>query len=131
MKVLSIAATQMTPKVDFNPSTGHLELKGRSFTEEIVEFYDPIIVWLEQYAESPALNTELHWWFEYFNTATEKYLLKMISIIDRIHKKGKGVKLFWYFEEEEEVHPSGPDWNEIINFPLEWVKVEEEDDEEL
>ncbi len=37
------------PKVDFNAETGVCTLSGESFLEDTIEFYDPLIQWLEEY----------------------------------------------------------------------------------
>jgi hypothetical protein len=54
MELISIEGTPKTPTVTMNPETGLVEIKGRSIPENSIEFYKPIVDWLEDYAGSPA-----------------------------------------------------------------------------
>jgi len=52
MEKLQIEGTAKTPTVNFDPS-GKLELKGRSIPENSIEFYKPLMEWLDEYEKNP------------------------------------------------------------------------------
>ena len=71
MEDLKHEGSAKTPVVEFS-SNGELLLKGRSIPENSIEFYKPLIEWLESYSESPNSTTVLSVQLEYFNTSSSK-----------------------------------------------------------
>ena len=57
MKPIIIEGTPKTPTIRFDVSEGIFEIKGRSIPENSVEFYKPLIDWLENYKETPLDKT--------------------------------------------------------------------------
>ena len=51
MKTLTIEGTPKTPMVKFDGETGKIEIKGRSIPENSIEFYKPLVEWLDEYAD--------------------------------------------------------------------------------
>ena len=49
MEALSIEGTAKTPSVKFDGHDGVIEIKGRSIPENSIEFYKPLVEWLEEY----------------------------------------------------------------------------------
>jgi len=60
MEPLIIEGTAKTPTVNFNASEGLIEIKGRSIPENSIEFYKPLVDWLDEYAKSPAPHTTVN-----------------------------------------------------------------------
>jgi len=52
MEPISFEGTPKTPTVNFNPDTGIVEIKGRSIPENSIEFYKPLVDWLEEYKDN-------------------------------------------------------------------------------
>ena len=50
MEDLKLEGSAKTPFVEFN-SKGELLLKGRSIPENSIEFYKPIIEWIDNYGQ--------------------------------------------------------------------------------
>ena len=59
MEDLKQEGSAKTPEVEFNAS-GELLLKGRSIPENSIEFYKPLIEWIESYSESPNTVSYTH-----------------------------------------------------------------------
>ncbi|MFT5184824.1 MAG: hypothetical protein ACI84C_001959, partial [Flavobacteriales bacterium] len=53
MEDIRIQGSPKTPTVNFISSEGLLEIKGRSIPENSIEFYKPLIDWIESYAQQP------------------------------------------------------------------------------
>ena len=71
MEELKIEGSAKTPTIEFNGS-GELLLKGRSIPENSIEFYKPILDWIENYGGSPQDKTVVNVQLEYFNTSSSK-----------------------------------------------------------
>jgi hypothetical protein len=48
-KKLAIKNTLKSPSIDFNPETGVFEMSGVSLIENTLDFYKPVLKWLEEY----------------------------------------------------------------------------------
>jgi len=124
METLVIEGTQKTPSVNFDASKGVLEIKGRSIPENSIEFYRPLVEWLEKYKNNPAPKTEVHVQLEYFNTSSSKCILDLFKKLEDIVKAQHEVVINWYYEEDDEdMLEAGEDYESIIKVPFKMVEV--------
>jgi len=124
MEALIIEGTQKTPSVSFNGSKGVLEIKGRSIPENSIEFYKPLVDWLEEYSESANESTIVNVHLEYFNTSSSKCILDVFKKLESIHKAHDGVQINWYYEEDDEdMLEAGEDYESIIRVPFKMNEI--------
>lgn len=125
MEKFFVNPTPKTPKIEFNPNTGEFLLEGRSIPENSLEFYKPLVEWLEKYLEHPKATTLLKVNLEYFNTSTSKCLVEIFRKLETLNEN-RDVKILWHYEEEDEdMMESGEDFRKIIKVPIELKKIEE------
>ena len=86
MEPISIEGTAKTPTVKFNSDQGIIEIKGRSIPENTVEFYKPLVDWLEEYKAGPLPKTTVNIQLEYFNTSSSKCILDVFKKLEAIHE---------------------------------------------
>ena len=102
METIVREGTPKTPYVRFDGEKGIIEIKGRSIPENSIEFYKPLIDWLEEYGlvgkDETAVNVQL----EYFNTSSSKCILDIFKKLEVLFKKGAKVEVNWYYEEDDE-----------------------------
>ena len=126
MESISIKGTAKTPTVEFS-ADGTVGIKGRSIPENSIEFYKPLVEWLDNYAANPKDQTEVNIQLEYFNTSSSKCILDVFKKLEVIHKNGNDVKINWYFEEDDEdMLEAGEDYQSIIKVPFKMIETEEE-----
>jgi hypothetical protein len=126
MEPISIEGTAKTPTIKFEYEKGFLEIKGRSIPENSIEFYKPLIDWLDKYSTSPQNNTNVNIQLEYFNTSSSKCILDVFKKLESIHNKGSQIVINWYYEEDDEdMLEAGEDYQAIINVPFKMVQIEE------
>lgn len=122
MEVFKAEATNVTPSIDLNPSTGVLEMKGRSIPENSLEFYQPIFEWLDAYVKAPSEKTVVHLRFDYFNTSSSKCILDILKRIDKINLAGNDVFIKWYHDEsDEDMMEAGEDYSDLLDSPFEII----------
>lgn len=127
MESISIKGTAKTPTVEFDAGSGKIEIKGRSIPENSIEFYKPLVDWLDSYAASPHAQTQVNIQLEYFNTSSSKCILDVFKKLEVIHKEGHDVKINWFFEEDDEdMLEAGEDYQSIIKIPFKMIETEEE-----
>lgn len=124
MEPLLIEGTQKTPTVNFNPDKCLLEIKGRSIPENSIEFYKPLVDWLEEYSQQPGEKTVVEVHLEYFNTSSSKCILDVFKKLEMIHKNKNEVTINWYFEEDDEdMLEAGEDYESIIRVPFKMIEI--------
>ena len=126
MEVLCIEATEITPNVVFDKGNGIFTLQGKCLPEDVRKFFTPIIEWFDLYLEQPNLQTNLLIDFDYFNTASSKMLIIILSKLRDLKRKGKQVKVIWKYPQYDlELEEAGEEFSELLNIPFEFVsKVE-------
>ena len=121
MQDLKQEGSAKTPLVEFN-TNGELLLKGRSIPENSIEFYKPLLEWIESYSESPNSLTVLNVQLEYFNTSSSKCILDVFKKLESV--SGSEVSVKWYYEEDDEdMLEAGEDYEAIIDLPFEMIEV--------
>jgi len=126
MENIRIEGTAKTPTVDFNRSSGVLVIRGRSIPENSIDFYKPLVEWIDSYAENPNDVTVLNMQLEYFNTSSSKCILDVFKKLEQINKNGQEVQIQWHYEEEDEdMLEAGEDYDAIIDIDFKMVKVVE------
>jgi len=125
MDPIIIVGTQKTPTVNFYPN-GKIEIKGRSIPENSIEFYKPLVDWLEAYSSKPQQLTEVNIQLEYFNTSSSKCILDVFKKLESISKAGNNVVVNWFYEEDDEdMLEAGEDYQSIIKIPFKMVEINE------
>ncbi len=124
MESIFIEGTLKTPIVKFDGKTGIVEIKGRSIPENSIEFYKPLVDWLEEYAKKPLEKTQVNVQLEYFNTSSSKCILDVFKKLEAIHKAKHDVVINWYYEEDDEdMLEAGEDYESIIRVPFKMIEI--------
>lgn len=124
MESLTIEGSPKTPNVMMNPETGTIEIKGRSIPENSIEFYKPVVDWLDEYTKSPAAKTVVNVRLEYFNTSSSKCILDVFKKLEVIKKNGNDIVINWYYEEDDEdMLEAGEDYESIIKVPFKMIQI--------
>ena len=126
MEPISFEGTPKTPTVNFNADNGIVEIKGRSIPENSIEFYKPLVDWLENYKANAQPMTKVIIQLEYFNTSSSKCILDVFKKLEAIHKAKNPVEIHWYYEEDDEdMLEAGEDYESIIRVPFKMVEIVE------
>jgi hypothetical protein len=126
MDSIFIEGTPKTPNVSFDAEKGALLLKGRSIPENSIEFYKPLVTWLEDYSSAPQPKTVCDVQLEYFNTSSSKCLLDLFKKMESMNSNGNEIVINWYYEEDDEdMLEAGEDYQSIINVPFKMIEMQE------
>ncbi|WP_027000568.1 DUF1987 domain-containing protein [Eisenibacter elegans] len=117
MDVINSEGTEDTPKIILDKNNGIFEISGRSLPEDAAEFYDPVLQWLGEYGSSPNPETVFIFKLEYFNTASSKLILDILSKLEGI----TGTSVLWYYhEDDEDMQEAGTEFSELVEVPFEF-----------
>lgn len=116
MLKIELKETPTTPIVLLDPDAGIIRIEGRSIPENVIDFYQPIISWIDNYSREPKEKTEVHFQLEYFNTSSSKRLFDIMKKVEAIAvNTGKDVSINWYYEEDDEdIYYAGNDYKALI-----------------
>ena len=83
------------PSVNFNATSGELEIAGESYLEDTVEFYEPILKWIEDFAATKqAIKLDIK--LKYFNTSSSRSILDILNLVKDYEDNGGSVTVTWY-----------------------------------
>jgi len=117
MEVINKEGTEDTPKIILNRNDGIFEISGRSLPEDSADFYQPILDWLDKFGASPNPETLFVFKLEYFNTASSKLILDILSKLETI----TGTRIQWFFhEDDEDMEEAGTEFSELVEVPFEF-----------
>jgi hypothetical protein len=117
MEILNLKGTEDTPTILLDKKNGIFEISGRSLPEDSAEFYKPVVAWINEYAKEANPTTEFTLKLEYFNTASSKLILDVLSALEDI----KGMKIIWYFhDDDEDMEEAGQEFSELVEIPFEF-----------
>jgi hypothetical protein len=104
MTRLLIEGTKSSPRIDFDPATGLLDIRGESYPENCPRFYGPVIQWLQEYLDAArprplVLNMEIL----YFNSSTSKTFMDIFDMLDAEASSGRSVEVNWRYQAENDM----------------------------
>jgi hypothetical protein len=102
MELLHIEPYLQTPEIDFNSDSGKLFLSGKSYPADAIEFYEPIIKWVDEYVVNPAKQTQLVCEIEYLNSSSQKQLVELLMAFKPLHDAGNDFLVHWKYEEGDD-----------------------------
>jgi hypothetical protein len=121
MNTLIIDGTKETPRIHFDPGNNIFEMSSRSLPEDADEFYIPIIRWLENYIERPNSMTNFTFKLDYYNTASARYITRIVKILDKLGEE-HDVKVYWYYREiDEDMQSMGEEYKEMTDIDFELI----------
>lgn len=123
MEELRLPGTKSSPEVILNPS-GIIKIKGRSISENILDFFKPVEEWIIEYIKTPADITCLDITLEYFNSASAKLLIQLFMKISYVQLRNKKFIINWYYEEgDEDILERGEYFSSVLNIPFNFIRV--------
>ncbi len=124
MLSLDIAATEVTPRVWFDPASSCLTIEGESYPENVSEFYDSVFAWLNQ-ALTDLTELKVNFYYAYLNTSSTKAVLDLLQTLDDVHRSGSAkVNVLWRYRAQIEVmRETGEELGEDFDLPFELEAV--------
>jgi hypothetical protein len=122
MEALTIKGTEDSPQVTLDLNANILELSGRSLPEDVNTFYEPVLDWIEEYSKNPLPNTVFNFKLTYFNTASSKVILDILTQFEEMTEEGHQVLVRWHYpDEDEDMMEAGEEYADMVEVPFELV----------
>jgi hypothetical protein len=113
-----IQKTIHTPLISFDE--GVFEISGRSIPENAMTFFEPFFKFIADYTKNPYPFTEVNISLEYANSSTNRSLMNVFTLLERIYENGHNIIIYWYYENGDEIISElGNDFKSILRLPFE------------
>ena len=121
---LSIKEGKNTPKVTGNKNLSELIFKGNSYPENVLQFYTPILNWVESLSsEKTEIKVECQ--FYYIASSSVIAFLKLLQKIESSFNK-ENISFTWKYEDgDDDIKKIGQDYSTILDTPIKIIEVEE------
>jgi len=122
METLLIEQTDDSPRIILDPVDKIFEISGKSLPEDVLEFYQPVLDWLNAYREKPDSKTIFSVRLIYFNTASSKMIMDIFLIFEEMVEEGHDVVIKWHsHQKDEDMREAGKEFEEMIAVPYEHI----------
>jgi hypothetical protein len=119
MEKLSIEGTSKTPTIITDSDQGLVEIAGRSNPENSVEFYKPLMEWVDEYVKAPGEKTTVNIKLEHFNTSSSKMILDVFKRLEPVLDAKREIIVNWYYEDDdEELLEAGETYESMSELPF-------------
>jgi hypothetical protein len=92
-----------TPYILIDEEKNYMRFEGRSFHENVVEFYKDVNNWLDAYLEKDFGSFTFDFEMNYFNSSTSKLLHNMLTKMDTHASDKKKVIVNWITTEDNDI----------------------------
>jgi hypothetical protein len=124
MEPISLEATPKTPSIEFDQAQGLLEIKGRSNPENTLDFYRPLVAWVDEYVQEPPEMTTVNVHLEHFNTSSSKSILELFKALEPLKKSDQNIVINWFYEgDDEDILEAGENYEAITGLPFRMVAI--------
>lgn len=118
MQTLEMKGTAETPNILLNGQEGNLEFSGRALADDSGKFFKPVLEWTSEYTRAPRSSTRVSFKLDYLNNGASKAILDILTILEKV----QGVKVYWYFkEDDEDMEEAGEELAELVKVPFEFI----------
>ena len=119
---LLIKEGKNTPKVTGNKNLSELIFKGNSYPENVLQFYTPILNWVESLSsEKTEIKVECQ--FYYIASSSVIAFLKLLQKIESSFNK-ENISFTWKYEEgDDDIKKIGQDYSTILDTPIKIIEV--------
>ena len=125
MEILKYEESGLNPGILLDIENEKFILSGKSCPENVVDFYKPLMDWLEEYKENPLEKTVFEFNLEYYNTASSKILFIIMQKLEAVKETGNDVLIKWYFPEDDEaLEEAGEEYDDLIDLDFELIATE-------
>jgi len=120
MESIKLRETDETPLIILDTEREIFEISGRSLPEDVNQFYDPILKWLDEYSKNPLPKSTFLFKLTYFNTASSKLVLDIMMKIENMHDAGHEVLIKWLVPfDDEDNEEAGEEFKDMLDVPFE------------
>ena len=127
MKLIKYESHGLKPGITLDIDHQIFEVYGKSCPENVVEFYQPMLDWLDEYKDFALDKTVFEFKLQYYNTASSKVLFIIMQKLEAVYETGKDILIKWYYPSDDEaLEEAGEEYDDLIDVPFELIPMDED-----
>ena len=116
MSVLEIPAKEAAPYVRFDEENGTLQIKGKSYDDDVVMLFNMLRTKLKAFGSNDPEKLDVNIYLKYFNTSSSKCLFDLLSDLKELEDNGTKLSIIWNFVEgDEEIKEEIEDFRDSLD----------------
>jgi len=135
MRALKIEQSDNSPEIILDLENNHYTIKGESRPENVSEFYEPIMKWIEDWGGQLYYRAKkygkiqshvIRFQFEYFNSSSAKYIMDLLLKINEIDNSSDNIqiKIEWAYDEmDEDIEEAGKEFEDLTSMQFQFVAI--------
>jgi hypothetical protein len=124
MTPFTLEPTKATPSVHFDPRNGQCAMRGMSIPENAVEFYMPLLQWMEIYLSTLPAKVDVQFDLSYFNSSSLKALYQLLARLNQARAMGTDLHIGWVVEEDDEFMREAAEYfQDLLGLELDIVQL--------
>jgi hypothetical protein len=113
------------PAFQLDKEKGIIYFGGSSLPENVLEVYNPVLIWLDEYIANPNPATKVEFFFEYLNTASSHMIMRVFHKITELKNVCEKLTIHWYYPTGDlDMRHFGEELAEITNYPVQIIARE-------
>jgi hypothetical protein len=114
---IAIEGSKIAPSIIF--TNGVLSISGRSIPHDSTSLYAPLLEVLYNYAKKPNKRTEININLDYLNSDSNRALMNLLILAEKLHRKGNYVVINWYYNSNDTaMYDQGNIFQSLIDLPF-------------
>ena len=102
MEDINIKKTDFSPSIETDLNNGIINVEGKSYPENTLEFYEPLVTFLENFfKELPSSKLVFNIEIIYFNSSSSKQFFEIFDLLDENKAKCE-VIVNWIYDKDDE-----------------------------
>lgn len=102
MANLYYKASDTTPEISLDNDQGVLAIRGESYPENALEFYQPVVEAVVDLLTTSSTPFLIQVDLAYLNTSSVKALMDILDLAEDAHKAGRQVEVEWVYDQEND-----------------------------
>jgi len=121
--VITIEPSEDTPTIILDPNKPEIILRGSSFPEDAIQFYAPVINWLNDNEEIFNKTIVCEFNYSILSSASNKMVFEILLKLEKLKEKGKDVHVKWmYAGYDEDMYDEGRGSKESMNLKFDLIE---------
>lgn len=124
MDTFKTTAADDTPEINLDAQNLVFSISGTSTPENAVEFYAPVIDWIDHNKDQFKDRLLCEFNFKYLSSSSHKMIYEILIRLEEIHKNGKEIEVSWKYKEvDEDMFEVGQDFEALIKIPFRFLTL--------
>ncbi len=122
MEDLVIEKSKDTFEIICNAKNGCVDIRGASYPEDSIGFFQPLYDWIEKYLAEERNSIIFNFIVDYLNSSSSKCIFDLLDILEEHHEEFGNVKVNWFYNKDDrDMLELGRDFCEEMELPFELI----------